>query len=158
MQRQAEDCPGSGLSNNPFVACESFENSIVATTQAGMQVGKPYYMAVWDPAGKARDYTMNLGVTDAHYVDRLDINAEIECFKLIHGGCSQPYPGESMPEGYFSSLFSSAADTGFESPQDAGVEGSADASTDSASKMSSEDLSSGCSVSSPSSSAAPHRG
>jgi hypothetical protein len=106
---------------NPFLDCETFANSIVATAQQGMQVGQPYYVAVWDPAGQAQDYTMNLGVTDAHYVDRPEINAEIECFGLIHGGCSQPYPDQPAPEGYFSPLCEKATDAGPDSSPDAGL-------------------------------------
>ena len=37
-----------------------------------------------------------------HYVDRLDINAEIECFNLIHGECTPPY--DELPEGYISEV------------------------------------------------------
>jgi hypothetical protein len=87
----------------PVVDCETFENTIYAyDPKDDIDVGEPYYIAVWDPAGQAQDYTMNLGVTDAHYVDRLDINAEIECFNLIHGECTPPY--DELPEGYFSEV------------------------------------------------------
>jgi len=86
----------------PFNVCESFENTIVATAQQGMIVGEAYYAAIWDPAGEAQDYTMNLGATDANYVDRPDINAEIECFNLIHGECTPP--SEDLPDGYFAEV------------------------------------------------------
>ncbi len=87
----------------PVVDCETFENSVYAyDPQDDIDVGEPYYIAVWDPDGQAQDYTLNLGVTDAHYVDRLDINAEIECFNLIHGDCTPPY--DELPDGYISEV------------------------------------------------------
>jgi hypothetical protein len=87
----------------PIDACDTFENTILAYEgQDDIVVGEPYYIAVWDPEGDAQDYTMTLGITDAHYVDRLDINAEIECFNLIHGDCTPPY--EDLPEGYINEL------------------------------------------------------
>ena len=95
-----QDCLEGG---NPFLDCETLDNSILAVTSENqpydLMLGEPYYVALWDPEGEAQDYTVTLGITDAHYVDRPDVNAEIECFQLIHGTCTAPY--EEMPEGYF---------------------------------------------------------
>lgn len=87
----------------PLQDCETLENSILISTALGDEIvaGEPYYLAIWDPQGREQDYTVTLGVTDAHYVDRPDINAEIECFNLIHGECTPP---PNPPEGYFSQV------------------------------------------------------
>ena len=94
---------GQGPAGNPFQDCDTLENSIVAVTSPGqpydLMLGEDYYVAIWDPDGEAQDYTIALGITDAHYVNRPDINAEIECFQLLHSSCTAPYP--EMPEGYF---------------------------------------------------------
>lgn len=94
---------GQGPAGNPFQDCETLENSIVAVTSPtqpyDLMLGETYYVAIWDPDGEAQDYTIALGITDAHYVNRPNINSEIECFQLLHDTCTAPYP--DMPEGYF---------------------------------------------------------
>lgn len=94
---------GQGPAGNPFQDCDTLENSIVAVASPGqpydLMLGEDYYVAIWDPDGEAQDYTIALGITDAHYVNRPDINSEIECFQLLHSTCTAPYP--EMPEGYF---------------------------------------------------------
>lgn len=96
----------------PLQDCETLDNSILVSTALGddLAVGEPYYIAIWDPQGREQDYTLTLGVTDAHYVDRPDVNAEIECFKLIHGDCTPPYPEDELPEGYINELCNKSVD------------------------------------------------
>ena len=78
----------SGCMTEPYFDCS------VSDTLA-LPVFAPfvsYYLVVWNPAGNAIDYTLNLGIDEGNFQNFSNIEDMVRDNNHLHTPCTEPYP------------------------------------------------------------------
>lgn len=79
----------SGCVTEPYFDCT--ESDTLALPVFAPYV--TYYLVVWNPAGNAIDYTLNLGVGEDNFQSFRNIEDLVRDNNHLHTPCTEPYPG-----------------------------------------------------------------
>ena len=79
----------SGCVTEPYFDCSQSDT-------LGAPIFIPFttaYLVVWNPAGNAIDYTLNLGVDESTFEHFENIEDLVRDNNHLHQPCTEPYPG-----------------------------------------------------------------
>lgn len=80
----------SGCMTEPYFDCSMSDT-------LGSPIFVPFttaYLVVWNPAGNAIDYTLNLGVDESTFLNFRNIEDMVRDNNHLHTPCTIPYPGD----------------------------------------------------------------